>query len=84
MEFMVRILLEEYEKWRLKINLEKNILHGLWSRNQNVIMKDQKGCISGCEEFEFLGITIDKRGQNSINNRINKCRAITAMLNGVL
>ena len=34
-EFMVRKLLEEYEKWDLKINLEKRKrLSGLWSRNQ--------------------------------------------------
>ena len=35
MEFMVRKLLENYEKWGMKINFEKkNFLHGLWSRNQ--------------------------------------------------
>ena len=34
MEFMVRKLTEEYEKWDLKINLEKNFLRGLRSRNQ--------------------------------------------------
>ena len=34
MEFMVKKLLEEYEKWGLKINLKKNFVRGLWSRNQ--------------------------------------------------
>ena len=34
MEFMVRNLLEEYEKLDLKINLEKTFLRGLWIRNQ--------------------------------------------------
>ena len=30
MEFMVRKLLDEHEKWDLK----KNVRHGLWGRNQ--------------------------------------------------
>ena len=34
MEFIVRKLLEEYEKWGLKRKFEKNFRHGLWSRNQ--------------------------------------------------
>ena len=29
MEFMVRKLLEENERWDLKINLQKNFVHGL-------------------------------------------------------
>ena len=34
MEFIAKKLLEEYQKWGFKINLEKKNLHGLWSRNQ--------------------------------------------------
>ena len=86
MVFMVITLLEEYEKWGLKINLEKNFLVELWSRNQNLIFEDQEGCIRGCEEFKYLELKIDKedRQENDIKNRINKGRAVTAMLNSAL
>ena len=49
------------------------------------IYEDQKGFIRGCEEFECLGVKIDKedRQGNYIKNRINRGRAVTAMLNGV-
>ena len=49
LEFVVRKLLEEYEKWDLKIDFKKNFLHGLWSRNQRKL-EYQKGYIRGCEE----------------------------------
>ena len=44
------------------------------------------GCIRGCEEFKYVGVKIDKedRQENNIKNRINKGRAVTAMLNSVL
>ena len=49
------------------------------------ILEDQKGCVRGCEEFKYLGIKIDKdRQENYIKTRINKCRAITSMLNVLL
>ena len=47
-----------------------------------IILKYQKGCIRGCEEFEYLRVKIDKEERQE--NYINKCRAITTMLNGVL
>ena len=83
----VRKLSKEYEKWGLKINLEKTFYMGCWAETKNLILENQKGCIRGCEEFKYLGIIkIDKedRQENYIKNRINRGRAITAMLNGVL
>ena len=64
----------------LKINLEKK------SRNKDLMLEDQKGCIRGCEEFKCLGVKIDTEDiqENDIKNRINKGRAVTAMLNSVL
>ena len=49
-------------------------------------MEDQKGCTRGCEEFKYLGVNIDKedRQEIDIKNRINKGRAVTAMLNSAL
>ena len=60
---MVIKLLEEYEKWVLKINLEKNL-----------ILEDQKGCIRECEEFKYLSIKIDKETKKTIHSKnwINK------------
>jgi hypothetical protein len=39
-----------------------------------------------CEKFKYLGVKIDNedRQENYIKNRINKGRAVTAMLNSVL
>ena len=65
---MVRKLLEEYEKWGLKINLEKKKI--TWSRNKR--FEDQNGCIIGCQEFEYL--VKEDRQENYIKKRINKVR----------
>ena len=70
----------------LKINLEKTFYVGYGAETKDLILEDQKDCIRGCEEFKYLGVKIDKenRQQNDIKNRINRGRAITAMLNSVL
>ena len=56
------------------------------TETKDLILEDQKGCIRGCEEFKYLGVKIDKedRQEDDIKNRINKGRAITALLNGAL
>ena len=50
------------------------------------MLEDQKGCIRGCEEFQYLGVKIDKqdRQENYIKSIINEGRAMTAMMNDVL
>ena len=59
---------------------------GCGVETKDLIMGEQKGCIRGCKEFKHLGVKIDNEGRqkNDIMNRINKGRAVTAMLNGVL
>ena len=59
---------------------------GCGAESKDSILEDQKGCIRGCEEFKYLGVTIDKedRQEHDIKNWINKGRAVTAILNGVL
>ena len=59
---------------------------GCRAETKDFILEDQKCCIRGCEEFKYLGVKIDKedRQENDIKNRINKGRAVTAMLNSVL
>ena len=56
MEFMVRKLLEEYDKWGLKIHLEKTFYMGCGAETKDLILEDQKGCIRGCEELRYLGV----------------------------
>ena len=82
---MARKLLEEYEKWSLKINLEKAFYVGCGAETKDLILEDQKGCIREYEEFKYLGVKIYKedKQKNYIKNCINKGRAITALLNGV-
>ena len=50
---------------------------------RHFIFEDQKGCIRRCEEIKYLRVKIDKedRQENYIKNRLNKGRAVTAMLN---
>ena len=55
---------------------------GCGEKAKDLIMEDQKGCIRRCEEFEYL--VVKKQNKNDIKNRINKGRAITAILNCVL
>ena len=86
MEYMLRKLLEEYEKWGLKVNLDKTFYMGCGNKTEDLILEDQKGFIKGCEEFDYLGVRIDKedRQESDIKNRINKVRATIAMLNSIL
>ena len=60
MEFMIRKLLEEYEQWCLKINLEKTLYMGCRAEIKDLILENHKGCVRGCEEFKYLGVKIDK------------------------
>jgi hypothetical protein len=43
MEFMVRKLLEQYEKWGLKIYLEKTFYMGSGAETKDLILEDKKG-----------------------------------------
>ena len=53
MGFMVRNLLEEYEKWGLKINLEKTFYIGCRAETKDLLLGDQKGCIRGCKKLSI-------------------------------
>ena len=48
---------------------------------KDLILEDQKGCIRGYEEFEYLGVKVEKedRQENDIKTKINKGRAITGI-----
>ena len=64
----------------------KNLLHGLWIRNQIFKIGRLKKLLRGSEEIDYLREQIDEedRQENYIKNRINEGRSIIAMLNGLL
>ena len=47
---------------------------GCGIKAEDLILEDEKGLIKGCEEFDYLGVRIDKedRQESDIKNRINK------------
>ena len=51
--------------------------------SKDLTLEVQKDTITGCENFDYLGVKVDKEDwqENNIKNRINKGRTITAMLN---
>ena len=54
---------------------------GRGSETKNVLIQDQKSCIRGREDFQYLEVKMIKENRQNI---INKGRAITAMINDVL
>ena len=48
MEYMLRKLLEEHEKWDLKVNLDKTFYMGCGIKTEDLILEDQKLFIKGC------------------------------------
>ncbi len=61
-EYMFRKLLEEYQKWGLKINMEKTLYMGCGVNNRDLILQFGKGKIKHCSEFKYLGVKINKDG----------------------
>ena len=55
------------------------------AETKDLIVENRKSCLRRCEEFECLLVKIGKEDkQENIRNRIDKGRAITAMLSYVL
>lgn len=84
-EYMTRKLIEEYNKWGLKINLEKTLYMSCGEEMKDLVLEDGMGCIKGCEECEYLGVKINSTysQESDIKYRIQKGRSAIAMLNGV-
>ena len=79
MKFMIRKLLEEYEKQELENKFTKKFYFSQGAEIKELILEDQKGCITGWKEFEYLGVKIDIEGREEsyIKNRFNKSRTVT-------
>ena len=46
--------------------IKKLLCMGCVAETKNLILEDQKGCIRECEEFEYLGVKIDKEDRKKI------------------
>jgi hypothetical protein len=59
---------------------------GCGVQTKDLLLKYQKGCIRGCEDFEYLGVKIVKedRRENYNKNKINEDRTIIRIRNAVL
>ena len=64
---------ESYQKHMKKMGFKnefKKLFIFTWecgTETKDIILEDQKGCIRGCEEFEYLGIKIDKEHRQGNN-----------------
>lgn len=89
MEFMLRKLKEEYEKWGLKINLKKTEYLCIGGDTSNIKIDDDE--ITNCSKFKYLGtiITDDGKVDEDITTRLamgrNAIKALHSLIwNNVL
>ncbi|PSN36478.1 hypothetical protein C0J52_25266 [Blattella germanica] len=80
---MTRILVEEYEKWGLNINLKKTNYMAIGTDSKDLILEKGKGIINHCEEYIYLGAKLTNTGKHEedINGKINKGRMAISKLN---
>ena len=50
LEYMTRKLKEEYEKWGLKINMEKTKYMAIGDKSKDLVLEDGQGTIKVCNE----------------------------------
>jgi hypothetical protein len=84
MEFMARKLKEEYEKWRLTMNLEKPKYICIGEEKENLKF-DSGEEIKPSTECTYLGTNTDQTGDNKteIEHRINQTRKTINALNSI-
>jgi len=59
MKYMMRKLIEEYEKWDLIVNIQKTKYLCIGAETKNLIMEGNKK-IETWKEYEYLGTTLKK------------------------
>ena len=86
LQYMARKLKEEYEKWGLKINMEKTKHMAIGDKSKDLVLEDGQGTIKVCNDYIYFGTKITADGGHGveINERINKGRSAISKLNGVL
>lgn len=85
MEFMMRRLYTEYEKWGLQVSLEKTEYLIINSDNKFEVLINDDTQIKQVDNFKYLGTTLDKDGigQREIRTRIRNARKVIGALNPV-
>ena len=83
---MARKLIDEYELWGLKLNVNKTKYKAIEDTSRNLQLENGKGTVSHVSEYVYLGVRITKDGNHEpeINDRINRGRAAISKLNSIL
>lgn len=84
MEYMLRKLTEEFEKWGLKLNYQKTEYMCVGREAQNIRIEDVD--IKTCTTFKYLGSLLSSTGtcERDINARIIMGKKATKALHGLL
>lgn len=84
LEYMTRKLREEYEKAGLYINIDKTKYLCIGEHTNNMQL-DNNDTIEGCDNYKYLGVTIDKTGRDEkeIRERITQGRRALKRLNSI-
>lgn len=85
MEYMVKKLVEEYDKWGLTVNVEKTKYMCIGADAENLTLDDGRQ-ISTCKEYKYLGVMYNTEGtdEQEINIRVTQARKAIKCLNGIL
>ena len=73
LEYMTRELIEQYEVWGLKLNVEKTKYMATGDTSIDLYLEDGKGTISHVSEYIYLGVRIskDRNHELEMNDTIN-------------
>lgn len=84
-EYMTRKAIEEYDKWGLKINVNKSAYLSI-GYEQDALTLETGETIPACEEYKYLGATVGKQGlyNTEVKERIKQGRKVIGALNGIL
>jgi Reverse transcriptase (RNA-dependent DNA polymerase) len=86
LEFMIRRLYTEYEKWGLHVNLKKTefLVVNSEERNFEILINDGSTIVQ-VEEFKYLGAVVDKNGidEREIKHRLQEAKKIIDCLNSL-
>jgi hypothetical protein len=71
MEYIVRKLKEEYEKWGHSINKKKLNMYACTGEGKEILIFDAREAIKPCTECTYLGTKIDQSGVNTTEIKQN-------------
>lgn len=86
LNYMLRKLKEEYEKWGLAINMHKTEYLIVGDENDRSDMQIGNETIKLCSSFKYLGVTISSTGKSTedILNKVGQGRNAIRQLNSLL